>query len=242
MIYTFFNHLISQDYFQQLFEAVALQEGDEDNSIRYHGEGFHKEEHSLPNVQGLRIEEIKDDEDSTGTRNAGDKQPDQPYIFSEQVTLLKFMDSRVYTHHQQQQDAARMDQDEPAVSLETVEFLTGIFSNVSKLTIQVLQTLDQPGVGQHGVEELSNLSAAVTLLLGCFSHLCLYEDGQVNEALASTVNEDNLGDVDGAERPGRLVPVPDWFKAQHMAIFKGGLVENAIGKRASCDLCMFTRG
>lgn len=233
MIYTFFNHLISQDYFQQLFEAIAIQEGDEDNSIRYHGEGFHKEEQPLSDIQGPRIVEIKDeDEDSNGAGNASRKSPGQQYICSEQVILLKIIDSRVYTHHQQLHDSPRVSQDEPAVSLDTVGFLTEIFSSVSKLTIQVLQTLDQPGVGQHGVEDLSNLSAAVTLLLGCFSHLCLYDDGQVDEASVATVgvNEDNHGNVDGADRPGRLVPVPDWFKAQHMVIIQAGLVENAIGK------------
>ncbi|GJJ71574.1 ataxin-10 [Entomortierella parvispora] len=228
MIYTFFNHLIGQDYFQQLFDAVAIHEGDEDGSIRYHGEGFHKEEHPLPNIQGLRIEEIKDeDEDSTSTESGSSKNPRQPYICPEQVILLKFIDSRVYTHHQQQQDSD-VDQHEPAVSLETVGFLTEVFGNVSKLTIQVLQTLDLPGVGQHSVEDLSNLSAAVTLLLGCFSHLCLYDDGQIDGASAVGTNDDNHGDVDGAEKPGRLLPVPDWFKAQHMAIVKGELVENAI--------------
>lgn len=234
MIYTFFSHLIDQDFFQSLFEAMAVQEDDVDESIRYHGEGVHRdglavENPSLCSFQGLRIEEITDDVDSNGDINGG-KKHHQSYICSEQVILLKIIDSMVYSHHQRQESTPLAHQLEPAVSLETVGYLTRIFANVSKLTIRVLQTLDQSGVGEHAVEDLSNLSAAITLLLGCFSHLCMYDDGLLDEVPASAANSDeNSDDQEETERLKSPARVPEWFKAQHMTIVQGELVENSIG-------------
>ncbi|KAG0049655.1 hypothetical protein BGZ83_005516 [Gryganskiella cystojenkinii] len=246
MIYTFFDHLIDESNFHRLFEAASENEEDEDHRIRYHGDDSHKAEardveSSISNLQGLKIEEIRDDEDDHAYKSGKGEQRHLTCIVSEQVTLLKLIDSRIFTHHRRHQDLSQSsesfarDQPGPAISLDTVRFLTKIFADISELTIGILQTLDKPGVGQHGVEELSNLSEAVTLLLGCFSHLSLYEDGQIEQ----TSLDANHGDhAEGIEGPGKLITTPEWFKAQHLAMVQGNLVENAIELLRQADVSL----
>ncbi|KAG0258118.1 hypothetical protein BG011_003522 [Mortierella polycephala] len=263
MIYTFFDHLIGRDYFPELFEALKSQNGSEDEeeySIRYHGENFHSQDNPIPKIQELRIEEVEDEEESSSKekQNASKKKEHQRYLSQEQVILLKMADSKIYTHHEQQQklyqkqhqhqaghstpsqpscfDPFAVDETEPAVSQETVEYLTAVFGKASTLTIEIFKTLDQPGVGQHAVEDLANLSSGLMLLLGCLSHLSLHEDGHVlsatNAKRANDEDDDEDDDEDEVEeeieRMGEIVPVPEWFKAQHMAMVNGGLVESAI--------------
>jgi len=262
MIYTLISHLIEQDFFEQMFEALKDhdQESDEAYKIRYHGEGFHdkvKEEVAVPKIQELRIEEIEDEESgaksepSTKQDKGEGKKELASYLSPEQVTLLKMVDSRIYTHHEKQQelfqqqqqqnatsstptvhDPFAVDETDPPVSLETVEFLTTVFSKVSALTIEVFKGLSRGGVGEHSVEDLSNLSSGLMVLLGCFAHLSLYEDGHVNirAKVGAEEGEEDDDDVEEIERRGEVVPVPDWFKAQHMTMVNGGLVESAIGK------------
>ncbi|KAF9210952.1 hypothetical protein BGZ59_008724 [Podila verticillata] len=268
MIYTFFNHLIQQDYFSNMFEGLEaladrLLEEEQDGTIRYHGEDFHKKdsEEVVPELQGLRIEEIQDEEDdikdtskAEQTKKGGKKQ----YLAEEQVILLKMVDSTIYSHHEklqeqfqkeQQQhtqtasinDPFAVDETDPPVSQETVEFLTQVFVKVSGLTVEIFKTLDKPGVGQHGVEDLANVSSGLILLLGCFAHMSLYEDGRV----ASENNaQSSEGDVElDLELPAQLMPLPDWFKAQHMAIVQGGVVESAIEllRQADTSLARVTK-
>ncbi|KAF9193939.1 hypothetical protein BGZ51_001632 [Haplosporangium sp. Z 767] len=255
MIYTFFDHLIDRDYFPELFEALESQdgsEGEEEYSIQYHGKDFHSQGSPVPKIQELRIEEIEDEVESSSKekQDASKKKEHQPYLSQEQVILLKMIDSRIYTHHEQQQklyqkqhqhqaqhstpsqpssfDPFAVDETEPAVSQETVEYLTAVFGKVSALTIEVFKTLDQPGVGKHAVEDLANLSSGLMLLLGCLSHLSMYEDGHILSAINAKWPDDDDEVKEEIERMGKVVSVPDWFKAQHMAMVNGGLVESAI--------------
>ena len=255
MIYTFFNHLIQQDYFSKMFEALdaladRLLEEEQDGTIRYHGEDFHKKDSDevAPELQGLRIEEIQDEEDDIKDTSKADqtkKSGKRKYLAEEQVILLKMVDSTIYSHHEklqeqfqkeQQQhyetvsisDPFAVDETDPPVSQETVEFLTKIFVKVSGLTVEIFKTLDKPGVGQHDVEDLANVSSGLILLLGCFAHLSLYEDGHVASE-NDTQNSESDVELD-LELPAQLVSFPDWFKAQHMTIVQGGVVENAIGR------------
>ncbi|KAG0329049.1 hypothetical protein BG000_000244 [Podila horticola] len=252
MIYTFFNHLIQQDYFSNMFEALdtladRLVEEEQDGTIRYHGEDFHKKdsEEVVSEMQGLKIEEIEDEEaDTKDTSKAEQKKKSErkQYLTEDQVVLLKMVDSTIYSHHEKLQeqfqseqqhhsivsqinDPFAVDETDPPVSQETVEFLTQIFVKVSGLTVEIFKTLDKPGVGQHGVEDLANVSSGLMLLLGCFAHLSLYEDGRV----ASENTQSTEGDVElDLELPAQLVPLPEWFKAQHMTIVQGGVIESAI--------------
>ncbi|KAI7831731.1 spinocerebellar ataxia type 10 protein domain-containing protein [Gamsiella multidivaricata] len=238
MIYTFFNYLIGQDYFPQMFETMKSQEQDNegDYKIRYHGEHFHeKEGETIPKIQELGIEEVEDENDpSNAKKDQEGTKPGDPHLSAEQVILLKMIDSRICAHHQQQQKLYQQRQNldslpkdtEPPVSLKTVEFLTETFAKVSTLTIGVFRTLNQPGIGQYAVEDLANLSSGVMLLLGCFAHLSLFEDGHVSIAQGVLSEDDEV--LEETERPGGLLPIPDWFKAQHMAMVNGGIVENAI--------------
>ncbi|KAF9187940.1 hypothetical protein BGZ50_001671 [Haplosporangium sp. Z 11] len=255
MIYTFFDHLIDRDYFPELFEALESQdgsEGEEEYSIQYHGKNFHSQGSPVPKIQELRIEEIEDEVESSSKekQDASKKKEHQPHLSQEQVILLKMIDSRIYTHHEQQQklyqkqhqhqaqhstpsqpssfDPFAVDETEPAVSQETVEYLTAVFGKVSALTIEVFKTLDQPGVGKHAVEDLANLSSGLMLLLGCLSHLSMYEDGHILSAINAKWPDDDDEVKEEIERMGKVVSVPDWFKAQHMAMVNGGLVESAI--------------
>lgn len=266
MIYTLVSHLIEQDFAEQLYEALRDQDvnGDEEYKIQYHGEGFHddvKEEEAATKIQGLRIEEIEDEETLSKTETSTKQEKKGlSYLTQEQVTLLKMIDSRIYTHHQNQQESFQQQQQEhatstvpsvydpfavdetdPPVSLHTVNFLTETFSKVSALTIEVFQGLDKGGVGEHGVEDLANLSSGLMLLLGCFAHLSLHEDGQVSLHPKAGPGHDNVDDADDdveeeIEQRADIVLVPDWFKAQHMAMVSGGLVESSIGKND----CMFS--
>ncbi|KAF9090181.1 hypothetical protein BGX29_011620 [Mortierella sp. GBA35] len=276
MIYILINHLIEQDFFEQLFEALRdqEQEGEEKYKIRYHGEGFHDEvkkedeEETMSKIQELRIEEIEDEE-STGNAETP-KKTDQgtmrkktdSYLNQEQVTLLKMVDSRIYAHHEKQQelfqqqqqqhasapthnvyDPFAVDETDPPVSLETVEYLTALFARVSALTIEVFKGLGQSGVGEHDVEDLANLSSGLMLLLGCFSHLSLHEDGQVNvrpKVEDSDGEIENGGDVEEEEieQQAEVVPVPDWFKAQHMTMVNGDLVESSIELLRQADVSL----
>ncbi|KAF9399539.1 hypothetical protein BGX21_006089 [Mortierella sp. AD011] len=246
MIFTFFDHLISRDYFPQLFEVLMNPgvESEEEYSIRYHGEGFHDKKTEqgkddvdpLPKVQELKIEEIHDEEGdySSKAKMEGKKNEKRQYLSAEHVVLFKVIDSRIYCHHDLQQKRHRerhnqtvardsSSEDGPAISLDTVRCLTEIFVRVSVLTIEIFKTLEQPGIGQHGVEDLANLSSGLILLLGCFAHLSLYEDGFI-------VKEQGLleGDVEDLETPGKPLPIPEWFKAQHKEMINGGLIESAI--------------
>ncbi|KAG0204432.1 hypothetical protein BGX28_003614 [Mortierella sp. GBA30] len=272
MIYTFFNHLISLDLFQDIFKALKSEDSAEDKeeySIQYHGENFHKKDDgdTLPKIQELRVEELEDEENSSASEERSeDKRTTQSYLSTEQVILLKMLDSRIYTHHERLQeqyqerhqsqvrstvatqddrntdDLFTVDETKPAISLETVRYLSHVFDHVSALTIDILGTLDQPGVGKHGVEDLANVSSGLMLLLGCFSHLSLHEDAPVTGARSSRenlnggLNSDNENDVEvelgHLEEPLRL---PDWFKAQHMAMVSGGVVENAIDLLRQAD-------
>ncbi|KAF9351683.1 hypothetical protein BGX26_010362 [Mortierella sp. AD094] len=253
MIFTFFDHLISQDHFPQLFEVLSNPgaESEEEYSIRYHGEGFHDKKteqykddvDSLPKIQELKIEEIQDEEGdhSRKAKMEGKKNAERQYLSAEHVVLLKIIDSRIYCHHDLQQKRYQEQQNqidtenssseaEPAVSLATVKCLTEIFVRVSALTIEIFKTLEQPGVGQHGVEDLANLSSGLMLLLGCFAHLSLYEDGFISKEQG--LLED---DVENLATPGEPLPVPEWFKAQHMEMINGGLIESAIDLLRQAD-------
>ncbi|KAG0008599.1 hypothetical protein BGZ80_003259 [Entomortierella chlamydospora] len=246
MIFTFFDHLISRDYFPQLFEVLRNPgvESEEEYSIRYHGEGFHDKKTEqgkddvdpLPKIRELKIEEIQDEEGdhSQKARMEGKKNEERQYLSAEHVVLLKIIDSRIYCHHDLQQKRHRerhsqidarnsSSEDGPAISLATVRCLTEIFVRASVLTIEIFKTLEQPGIGQHGVEDLANMSSGLILLLGCFAHLSLYEDGFI--AKEQILLE---GDVESLETPGEPLPVPEWFKAQHMEMINGGLIESAI--------------
>lgn len=254
MIYTLVSHLIEHGFSEQLYMALTDQdsEGEEEYKIRYHGEGFHdeiKEEEAVPKIQELRIEEIEDEETPSKAETSGKQEKITSFLSQEQVTLLKMIDSRIYTHHEKQQghfqrqqrqhatsstpsvnDPFAVDETDPPVNLQTVAFLTEIFSKVSALTIEVFKSLDKGGVGEHGVEDLANLSSGLMLLLGCFAHLSLHEDGQVNVRSKYGSADDADDDVEELEQRAEVVPVPDWFKAQHMTIVNGGLVESSIGK------------
>ncbi|KAF9904192.1 hypothetical protein EC991_002940 [Linnemannia zychae] len=264
MIYTLFNHLIEQEFIQQLYEALRdeEQEREEEYKIRYHGEGFHDEvkEEAVPKIQELKIEEVEDEESPNKTEfSPKPVKKKTSFLSQEQVTLLKIVDSRIYTHHekqheifqQQQQshatasapntyDPFAVDETDPPVSLETTEFLTGIFSKVSALTIEVFKGLDKGGIGEHSVEDLANLSSGLMLLLGCFAHLSLHEDGQVNVRPKVKSSDDAADDdVDEEiEQRAEIVPVPDWFKAQHMTMVNGGLVESAIELLRQADVSL----
>ncbi|KAG0304779.1 hypothetical protein BGZ97_001344 [Linnemannia gamsii] len=264
MIYTLVSHLIEQDFSEQLYEALTDQdsEGEEDYKIRYHGEGFHdevKEEEAVPKIQELRIEEIEDEETpSKAETSTKQKKKTASYLSQEQVTLLKMIDSRIYIHHgklqetfqqQQQQHATSsipsvydpfaVDETDPPVSLQTVAFLTEIFSTVSALTIEVFRGLDKGGVGEHDVEDLANLSSGLMLLLGCFAHLSLHEDGHVNvRSKVGSADDDDDDVVEEIEQRAEIVPVPDWFKAQHMAMVNGGLVESSIELLRQADVSL----
>ncbi|KAG0027271.1 hypothetical protein BGZ82_009065 [Podila clonocystis] len=267
MIYTFFGHLIQQDYFSSMFEALDtladhLLAEEHDGTIRYHGEDFHKKDTAevVPELQGLRIEEIEDEEADTKdtpkaeqTKKSGKKR----YLTEDQVVLLKMVDSTIYSHHEKLQeqfqkeqqhqntvsqinDAFAADETDPPVSQDTVEFLTQIFVKVAGLTVEIFKTLDKPGVGQHDVEDLANVSSGLMLLLACFAHLSLYEDGRVCDNNAQCIE----GDVElDLELPAQLVPIPDWFKAQHLTIVQGGVVESAIEllRQADTSLARVTK-
>ncbi|KAF9950111.1 hypothetical protein BGZ70_001499 [Mortierella alpina] len=251
MIYTLFNHLISQGFFEELFKILASQDeagSQEDYQIRYHGENIPEKDEG-PKIQELKLEEAEDQETiKKGTPRS--------YLSTEQVVLLKMIDSKIYAHHErlqeqyqkQQQHRARptataneqnavsnlfkVDETEPPVEPATVESLSTVFAKVSAQTIEVLRTLDQPGVGGHGVEDLANLSSGLMLLLGCFSHLSLHEEKSGVDIRHSSADGDDTvdaqDDVDVGIGPQAAQPLPDWFKAQHMTMVKAGLVENAI--------------
>ncbi|KAG9319236.1 hypothetical protein KVV02_008077 [Mortierella alpina] len=254
MIYMLFNHLISQGFFEELFKALAAQyeaDGQEDYTIRYHGENIRERDGNddLPKIQELKLEEVENQETTK-------KGTPQSYLSAEQVVLLKMIDSRIYAHHErlqeqyqgQQQHRAQpmaaaneysaasyifeVDETEPAVNPATVELLSNIFATVSAMTIDILRTLDQPGVGGHGVEDLANLSSGLMLLLGCFSHLSLHEENLGVDVRHNSADgagaEDDQDDIDVGIRPLTAQLLPDWFKAQHMTMVNAGLVENAI--------------
>ncbi|KAF9119323.1 hypothetical protein BGW39_000389 [Mortierella sp. 14UC] len=258
MIYTLINHLIEQDFIEQLYEALKdeEQENEEEYKIRYHGE----DEEAIPKIQELKIEEIEDEESSSQTESSPKQDKKKTlHLSQEQVTLLKMVDSRIYTHHEKQQetfqqqqhthvtasvpnayDPFAIDETDPPVSLETTDFLTAIFSKVSALTIEVFKGLDKDGVGEHSVEDLANLSSGLMLLLGCFAHLSLHEDGQVI-VRAKVKSEDDVAEEDvneEIEQRAEIVPVPDWFKAQHMTMVNGGLVESAIELLRQADVSL----
>ncbi|KAF9982808.1 hypothetical protein BGZ75_005715 [Mortierella antarctica] len=254
MIYTLFNHLISQGFFEELFKALAAQDeadSQEDYTIRYHGENIRERDGNddLPKIQELKLEEVENQETTK-------KVTPRSYLSAEQVVILKMIDSRIYAHHErlqeqyqeQQQHRAQpmaaaneysaasylfeVDETEPAVNPATVELLSNIFAKVSAMTIEILRTLDQPGVGGHGVEDLANLSSGLMLLLGCFSHLSLHEENPGIDVRHSSADgagaEDDHDEIDAGIRPLTAQLLPDWFKAQHMTMVKAGLVENAI--------------
>ncbi|CAO3568915.1 unnamed protein product [Mortierella alpina] len=250
MIYTLFNHLISQGAFEELFQAlVAQDEADcqDEYKIRYHGENIFERD------EGPKIQEVKLEAEGQETIKKGTS---RSYLSTEQVVLLKIIDSRIYAHHERlqeqyqkqqqhqaqpsaaanEQNAAsylfKVDETEPAVEPATVESLSNVFAKVSAQTVEVLRTLDQPGVGGHAVEDLANLSSGLMLLLGCFSHLSLHEeDSGVDIRHNSTDRGDTVDaqdDVDTGIGLRATQPLPDWFKVQHMTMVKAGLVENAI--------------
>ncbi|KAF9544454.1 hypothetical protein EC957_012056 [Mortierella hygrophila] len=267
MIYTLVNHLIEQDFAEQLYEALRDQDvdGEEEYKIRYHGEGFHDDvkEEAATKIQELKIEEIEDEEMPRKAETSRKQEKKTvSYLTQEQVTLLKMIDSRIYTHHENQQESFQqqqqqhatstgpsvydlfgVDETDPPVSLRTVGFLTETFSKVSALTIEVFQGLDKGGVGKHDVEDLANLSSGLMLLLACFAHLSLHEDGQVSlrpKAASGNNNADDADDdvEDEIEQRAEIVPVPDWFKAQHMAMVSGELVESSIELLRQADVSL----
>ncbi|KAG0324949.1 hypothetical protein BGZ99_001251 [Dissophora globulifera] len=253
MIYTFFSHLIGRGYLPDLFEILTnrgnLKADDADYRIRYHGEDFYKQavEESIPKIQELNIDEPEESSTASNEDTKTKKENSRPsYLSAEHVILFKMVDSQIYTHYQQQQQEHRRRQQqqrddqndaeeeeeeeeetEAPISLASVTFLTEVFSRTSALTMEILKTLDREGTGEHDVEDLANLSAGLMLLLGCFAHLTLFEDSMID------VEEDNVRGEDGAQeaendlhKESRRLQL--WFKAQHMAIVQGGLVENAI--------------
>ncbi|KAG0245158.1 spinocerebellar ataxia type 10 protein domain-containing protein [Mortierella sp. GBAus27b] len=221
MIYTLFKHLIQLGLFKDLFVALRDgQESAEEYEILYHGENFHKKDRSSSSAK------------DTNDKDNKEEKKEWSQLSAEQVILLKMIDSLIYSHHQQQQqlhkeqhqhEGVPFDEMESPVSRDTVAYLTKIFANVSTLTIEIFKTLDQPGIGQHGVEDLANLSTGLMQLLGCFAHLSLYEDGHVSSAQTLDGTSDK-----GFDSPGVLLQVPEWFKTQHATMVEGGLVENAI--------------
>ncbi|KAF9362000.1 hypothetical protein BGX34_006780 [Mortierella sp. NVP85] len=218
MIYTLFRHLIDMDLFKELFGAMnGGQESTGAYEILYHGENFHPE-----GEKASKVESAPDQKD---------RRQDGSHLSAEQVILLKMIDSLIYTRHQQPQQRQGHGIEESSsetgspVSKDTVAFLTRIFAMVSASTIEVFKSLDQPGVGQHGVEDLANLSSGVMLLLGCFAHLSLYEDGHVSNAQISLNQNGVKGEIEGQ---GKRLPVPEWFKVQHATMVHGEIVENAI--------------
>lgn len=220
MIYTLFRHLIDIGLFKELFGAMnGDQESTGEYEILYHGENFHSE-----GEKASKVESAPDQKD---------RKQDGSHLSAEQVILLKMIDSLIYNHHQQPQQRREHGTGESSseagspVSKDTVAFLTRIFAMVSASTIEVFRSLDQPGVGQHGVEDLANLSSGVMLLLGCFAHLSLYEDGHVSNAQVSLNQNGVEGEIEGR---GKRLPVPEWFKVQHATMVHGKIVENAIGK------------
>ncbi|KAF9406202.1 hypothetical protein BGZ94_003198, partial [Podila epigama] len=288
MIFTFFNHLIQQDYFANIFEALEslaarLEEEEKDGTIHYHGEGFHtkkkenedaeEEVEIAPKIQELRIEEIEDEEDTKHIKTAEESNKkaakEREYLSEEQVILLKMVDSTIYTHHQKMQeefqkeqqrdhesekepsiyDLLGVDESDPPVSQETVEFLVKIFVKVSGLTMEIFKTLDQSGIGKHAVEDLANVSSGLMLLLGCFAHLSLFEDGgivpdarQKQQGQEATSAKPGQIELD-LSMPAQLAPFPDWFKAQHKTIVQGGVVESAIEllRQADTSLARVTK-
>ncbi|KAK3822748.1 MAG: spinocerebellar ataxia type 10 protein domain-containing protein [Benniella sp.] len=218
MIYTLFKHLIDMGLFKELFGAMdSDQESTGAYEILYHGENFYSE-----GEKASKVESAPDQKDRKQGRS---------HLSVEQVILLKMIDSLIYTHHQQPQQRQEHGIGESSseagspVSKGTVAFLTRIFAMVSASTIEVFKSLDRPGVGQHGVEDLANLSSGVMLLLGCFAHLSLYEDGHVSNAQVSLNQNGIEGEI---ERQGKRLPVPEWFKIQHATMVHGEIVENAI--------------
>ncbi|KAK3838875.1 MAG: hypothetical protein J3R72DRAFT_448093 [Linnemannia gamsii] len=218
MTYTLINHLIEQDFIEQLYEALKEDE----------------------------IEEVEDGETTGTTKSSPKKNNKVLYLSQEQVTLLKM----IFQQQQQQShdtpsatnayDPFAVDETDPPVNLETTDFLTGIFSKVSALTIEVFKGLDKGGVGEHSVEDLTNLSSGLMLLLGCFAHLSLHEDGQVHVRSKVESGDDAVEDgVDEEiEQRAEVVPVPNWFKAQHMNMVNGGLVESAVELLRQADVSL----
>ncbi|KAF9923916.1 hypothetical protein FBU30_006055 [Linnemannia zychae] len=258
LIYTFVNHLIEHNFVEQLYDALMDDNPDdkEEYKIRYHGEGFHGPVKKEPKIQELRIEEADEEAAAADKTYASAKQANVGISFpnQEQVTFLKMVDSKIFTHYekqheifqQQQQQRAMLsdpfavDETSPPVSLKTASYLTDLFCQMSTLTINVFKGLDKPGVGQHSVEDLANLSSALMLLLGCFAHLSIHEDGHVNvrpKIESSDNNSEDMADEE-IEQRSEIVPVPEWFKAQHMAMVKGGLVESAIELLRQADVSL----
>ncbi|KAF9902556.1 hypothetical protein BX616_001905 [Lobosporangium transversale] len=246
MIYTFFNHLVDQEYLPELFESLKTQgrENEEEYSIRYHGKDFNglKDPGELASkFRGLEIEEVEGDGITTRSQKSDHRKEGkkESFLSAEQVILLKFIDSRIYSHHQQQHQRLQelkqqhkratniLSETEPPVSLKTLVFLLNLFTKVATLTIEVFETLDQPGVGQHEVEELANLSSGLMLLLGCFTYLSLFDDGVVMYSVQDVLKED-MENKEREEQVGEPIPVPEWFKVQHMTMVNHGLVESSI--------------
>ncbi|KAG0252698.1 hypothetical protein DFQ27_007901 [Actinomortierella ambigua] len=238
MIFTLTDHLIDHGLFPELFKALEPISEDPEESAETTTKKTQDTSSGsgLEQMQTLKIEEVTDEEAATIESGGGNARHDRhlPYLGAEQVTLLKLLDSRVFMRHDKQHRQLAEDpsaEPQPLIDLESVKTITHIFGKVSSLTIEILKTLDKPGKGQHEVEDLANLSSGLLLLLACLSHLCLFDDGLVT---TSDLDEE----TEAAQTRGVLIPIPDWFKAQHLAMVQDGIVENAIELLRQADVSL----
>ncbi|KAF9162934.1 hypothetical protein DFQ26_003112 [Actinomortierella ambigua] len=238
MIFTLTDHLIDHGLFPELFKALEPISEDPEESA----ETTTKKTQDTPSgsgleqMQTLKIEEVTDEEAASIESGGENARHDRhlSYLGAEQVTLLKLLDSRVFMRHEKQHHQLAEDpsaEPQPLIDLESVKTITHIFGKVSSLTIEILKTLDKLGKGQHEVEDLANLSSGLLLLLACLSHLCLFDDGLVT---TSDLDEE----TEAAQTRGVLIPIPDWFKAQHLAMVQDGIVENAIELLRQADVSL----
>ncbi|KAF9972294.1 hypothetical protein BGZ73_004593 [Actinomortierella ambigua] len=239
MIFTLTDHLIDRGLFPQLFEALGPVPEDPEDIEEQSTNKSAKDSplrSGLERMQNVKIEEVTDKE-AANIENGGDGArhgQHLPYLSAEQVTLLKLLDSRVFMRHEKQHQQLAEDsssESQPLLDLASVKELTHIFGKVSSQTIEILKALDKPGKGQHEVEDLANLSSGLLLLLACLSHLCLFDDGHVTTADLDDENE-------ASQTQGTLIPIPDWFKAQHLAMVQAGIVENAIELLRQADVSL----
>ncbi|KAG0235497.1 hypothetical protein BGW41_000742 [Actinomortierella wolfii] len=238
MIFTLVDHLLDCGLFQQLYEALEpLPEDAEDSTDSTAKET--KKMPADPNIQPMqhaKIEEVTDEEafDIESGKSSVHHGQHLPFLSAEQVTLLKLVDSRVFTRHEKQHRQLAEDpsaETQPLIGLESVKAMTDLFGKISALTIEVLKGLDKSGKGQHEVEDLANLSSGLLLLLACFSHLCLFDDGHIT---TDSLDEE----AEAAQTQGTLIPIPDWFKAQHHAMVQAGIVESAIELLRQADVSL----
>ncbi|KAF9586435.1 hypothetical protein BGW38_005044 [Lunasporangiospora selenospora] len=259
MIYKLFDHLINFDLTRTILGALR-QSPKKSTDAENNQPTQPPTDSDMPSGPGSEGVEETNDTNTADSAQRDPKSENHLPLSSEQVTFLKMLDSRIYVWHEKQQrlwnQLSKVDPSsaeattlrsglEPTLSLETVGFLTDTFGSISKLTIDVLKTLTLPGVGKRSVEDLSNLSTGVLLLLGCFSHLSQFEDGVGGHSDAVPGDESaSAKDSNPDGQPLTLnndtikTTVPPWFTAQHKAMVEHNLVENAIELLRQADLSL----